>query len=140
MHTRRNSPRPPQKGYSLVELLVVIALLAVLAGIAINYYGGIPRAAEGSLGGQTVAALNNAVLAYNTANRELVRPRGAEMEVVQLLQTPDTGLPGAPYLDDTVVYTTSSSPGRLRAQWNGRFFTLLPRGVDGSGIDLESKP
>jgi type II secretory pathway pseudopilin PulG len=119
---------------------LAVILLAVIAGVAINSYRGVPRAAEGSVGSQAIAVLNNAVLAYNTANRELVRPRGAEMEVIALLQAPDPGLPGAPYLDDSVNYVLTSSGNNLRAQWNGRFFQLLMRGVDGSGIDLESKP
>lgn len=138
MHATHGKGGRASGGYSLAELLVVIAVLGILATFAIQNYGGGRRAAEGAAGRHDVAVLNAAVLAYNTANRELVRPRGSEMEIIALLQTRDPGLPGSPYLDADTAYSMSSSSDRVRAQWNSRFFELVMPGVDGSGIDLDS--
>ncbi len=132
------SPLEGARGYSIPELVVTVAVIALVASIALSHFGSIREASSTSIGSENLAILNAAVLTYNTANRELARPAGSEMTVVTLLQTRDTGLPGSPYLDQNLNFSTTSDKKRTRGVWNGRFFELREAGIDGTGLDLES--
>lgn len=53
-----------QKGFSLVELLIVIAIMGVLAVIAFNMFGGVLSSSKKSADKQQADNLGRAVLAY----------------------------------------------------------------------------
>lgn len=125
-------------GYSIPELVVTVAVIALVASVALTHFGSVREASGISVASENLAVLNGAVMTYNTANRELVRPAGSEMDVVALLQTRDEGLPGSPYLDPNLNFSTTSDKKRNRGRWNGRFFELREAGIDGAGLDLES--
>lgn len=131
--------------FSLTEILVVIAAIAILAGVALPVVTGVRESAERETAERNLNLLNGAVVAYNNVNRELspgTAPTGAdgsdEEAVAKRLQTRDSSLPGSPYLQAGLTLGTTASNDRYRAAWNGRFFRLLAPGEAGVGIDLQN--
>lgn len=59
--TRANSK---QRGFTLIELMVVVAIVAVIAGIAISSFSGAGDEANRSRGMADITALNDAVGRY----------------------------------------------------------------------------
>jgi len=75
------APRSAARGFTFVELLVVVAILSVLLGVAMPQFGEILSARKV----QTVA--NSLASAYKTAQAEAIR-RNRTVEVVFTLATP----------------------------------------------------
>jgi prepilin-type N-terminal cleavage/methylation domain-containing protein len=129
--------------FSLVELLVVVAVIGILAGVTIPIVTGLRERSEHTVAERNLSILNSAVTAYNQSNRNLGDMVGAgladaEKTVIGLLQAYDTAnpIPGSPYLDPAMNCEQTSATDRYRARWSGRFFALVEKGVAGTGIDL----
>lgn len=135
---------PPGKsaGYSLTEALVVVAILAVLAGFAISSFSGSKQAANSSVAEGSLNILNGAVTAMNNTGQEIVlspSPDASdEAAVFSALQARDTNnpVPGSPFLTPDLQFEATSDTNRNRGLWNGRYFQLVPEGSPGTGIDL----
>ncbi len=131
--------------FSLTEILIVIAVIAILAGIALPVMTGVRESAARETAERNLNFLNGAVIAYNNVNRELNPGTAAtnaggsdEEEVARRLQTRDSSAPGSPYLQTNLNVGTSAATDRYRAAWNGRFFRLIAPGETGVGIDLSN--
>lgn len=119
-------------------------MIGIFAGLVIAAITGITQAGQREVATYNLNKLNAAVTAYNNANAELVVSStlgiGDETAVFALLQARNEAnpVPGTPYLEAHIPFVGTSSNERHRAVWNGRYFQLLPIGIDGTGIDLEA--
>ena len=99
-------------GFSLVEILVGIAALAVLAGVALVSITGVPDAARKRKLDQDVAIVNNAIDAYLLAGGDVAQ-LGADNVISALKQrvaaqgSADITGPQGPFLDPTVTTNTT---------------------------------
>jgi prepilin-type N-terminal cleavage/methylation domain-containing protein len=136
-------------GFSLPELLTVIAVIGTLSGISIQSYSNVQSAARESVAFDSVAILNRALLHFDQTNWDIVLDPVAdatsdELAVLRTLQwrNPDPTLatPGSPYLPSTFNDAMSSSAGEYRIRWNGHVFELLAPGMPGAGILASNTP
>lgn len=58
-------PWAKQKGFTIVELLIVIVVIAILAAITIVTYNGVQSRARDSRRSQDIASIKKAILAYD---------------------------------------------------------------------------
>ena len=131
-----------KNGFSLPEILTVVAVIGVLSAISIPAYNGITGRAEEVEAGDFVESLNRAVLRFGQSNWDL--PTAAdhsattdEFIVLRSLQYkwPASSLkPGSPYFTPKYNPLTSSDSTKHRIRWNGRTFELLKPGTTGSGL------
>lgn len=130
------------RAFSLVEILVVIAVIGVLAAIAIPAYSGLTDSAKDVEAEDFVESLNRAVRNFGQANWDLpTLPDNAattdEFLVLRSLQHkwPKKALkPGSPYFSVKYNPQTSSDESTYRIRWNGRTFEVLRPGTAGSGF------
>lgn len=131
-------------GFSLVEILVVIAVLAVLAGVGIMAVSGVIHASRETTARANMEYLNEAVRKYNHAVKELTNAAGDDSGVFSELQI-DGSLenaagskdrPGSPYLAQHFSRVSTSDTTTYRARWNGYEFELIEPGASGTGLDL----
>ncbi len=125
------------------EMIIVIAILGVLAGIVIISLNGMFAASKETLAIARVEMLNSAVHTWSTANRELNfgRQDGSandELIVLRDLQFRDPNEEkasiGAPYVPPEYNPDKSSKIDDYRIRWNGRAYELLRPGQSGTGL------
>ncbi len=139
---RSTTTRPPRKkGFSLPEILVSIAIVGILAGLALSVFTGVSDTSQREAGSAYVETLNRAVMAYNQCGSTIsIVANGAsaadEQSVIALLTTEDPAIPGTPYLAGNVPATASDDTAVMRVRWDGRYFELLAKGAAGSGLKL----
>lgn len=143
MHRPKNATKR-SKGITLVELLVVIAVVAILASILVPQVVGVGAATERSLAQRNLNKLNAAVGAFGQSDQllsDLVSSEQTEKEeaVLALLYRYDplAPMPGSPFLDPAQVFLVTSATNRFRARWSGAVFEWIERGTAGRGVDLE---
>lgn len=130
--------RPPSgEAFSQVELLVSIAILAILATIAIPTMTGILPASRAGVAEANLAKLNGAVNTYHTAVGTFTNNTAAG--VLAALQTRDPLVPGTPFFNASADVVVTSDTNRFRGVWDSGavIFRFTPAGVSGSGVDLE---
>jgi len=140
------TPVPPdyltQSALSLAEMLVVVAVVAVLAAIAIPLATRILPSMSASTAQRNLNYLNGAVLKFNESNWELyLAPDAGSADEESIFNTlryraPTNAAPGSPYLGNNAFFTASSGTETYRAQWNGRMFDIIYPGSNGTGLDL----
>ena len=135
-----------RRAFSLVELIVTVAILGLLASIAIPIYSNIREASEKAVAEDHVEALNRAVMSFtqNCWKLPTAPDNGStadELAVLRSLQYqfPSASLkPGSPYFDQMYDPPSSSDSSHLRIRWNGKSFTLLSPGTTGTGLRYAS--
>lgn len=71
---KRGNLRLKPKGFTIVELLIVIVVIAILAAITIVAYNGIQQRARDTRRASDIAQIKKALLAYDARHGGVVRP------------------------------------------------------------------
>ena len=134
-------------GFTLVELVTTIAILAILSAVAIQSYSNVRESAQESVARDTAAILNRALLHFNQANWDIVLDAvpgstSDELAVLRSLKwrdpVPAQATPGSPYMPANFSEAVSSLEDDYRIRWNGNIFELLGPGTAGSGLKTGS--
>ncbi len=135
--------RRSQHAFSMMELVVVVGVLGVLSALAIPAFQGMFSDSKRIIATEVLETLNRGLKNHAQSNYEFVLAADNdstddEMAIVRSLQWRDPLDPatGAPYLRPNWNPSTSSSAEDFRLQWNGRTFTLIEPGTDGSGVKV----
>lgn len=130
----------PRAGYSLVEILVVVGVIAILAALASVSFSGVFQSAREEAATANLSRLNRAVMSYSHAASELTNTPNVgisdEQAVFSNLQARDAAIPGSPFLEAHYSAVESSDATVFRGRWNGYTFELLKPGTTGTGVDL----
>lgn len=149
-HTLRNASigsksSPVPHGFSLTELIWVIASLGVLAGIAISHVGSMSLSAQSAVAHEKLEMLNRGLHAYASSGSEItagIQPVRSdivdEQTVLLYLQyrDPVNPTPGSPFIDPRYRPVGSSSTSDFRLQWAGSLYKVLAPGQAGTGFKV----
>ena len=134
------------KGFSLIEVLVVIAVLGIIAAIAVPSVGKIDSVGKTTIAQNLTEKLNRSVRTFSHANWDMTFSAvavsgGDEMLVLRSLQyAPDNddigGYHGAPYFRNDWNPTTSNDTDDYRIQWTGSAWKLLLPDDTGYGLKV----
>lgn len=129
------------RGFSIVELMIVVAMLGIITSIAVPQLGGVLSNSKEVLVKDFVESLNKAVKKHSQLNYDIKISRddslaGEEISIIRTLQWRDaTALaPGAPFLRQDWHPIVSSSVSDFRLQWNGNDFVVIWPGEVGVGV------
>ena len=139
-----NKERRGDCGFSLVEMIVTVAVLAIITSIAITYFGGTLDASRSVVAEDVATVLNNGLKKHSQVNYEfnLAADNSAtddEIAIVRSLQwrDPSNLIPGAPFVPQNWHPVGNADAGEYRLRWNGTVFTVLEPGIPGSGIKVQ---
>jgi prepilin-type N-terminal cleavage/methylation domain-containing protein len=137
-------PRSRKSGFTLTEVIVVIAVVGVLAAIAIPQIGGVLGSSKSAIASNLLETLNGAVHRFNQTNYELVltgkKGDGAEeLLILRSLQyrNPANPKPGSPYMRSDWNPAVSKNKEDYRLMWTGTTFKLVVPGKSGAGLKVD---
>ena len=140
----RDHQSATERGFSLVEIIVTVAILAVITSVAIKYFGGTLGASRSVVAEDVMTAINNGLKKHSQVNYAFNLPANDEsgddeIAIVRSLQwrDPYNLVPGAPFIPGNWNPVESSNIEAYRLRWNGELFHVLEPGTAGSGIKVE---
>ena len=98
--------RRKQGGFTLLELLVVVGILAIIAGAIITAYDGFQERAARQTGLNTIASMTNTIRAFQTTGNQRALPNNVETLIVA---TP-TGAAAVANTNDIQSTTAPTTP------------------------------
>lgn len=138
--------RGRESGFSMTEMVIVICILGVLAGIISMSFSGFLGGAKDAVAAERQEALNQAVHRFAQQNYELVfnSQSGSisdELVILRTLQYRSSNVNrakiGSPYYDPRYNPVASSDVSLHRLRWSGKQFELLKPGTSGTGILMD---
>lgn len=125
-------------GFSLIELLVTIAVIAILATISVPIISGTLPTAKSAIAEENLAKLNAAVSTYYTAVGNFTNSTPAG--VLASLQARDPLVPGTPFFNANAQVVVTGNTNTYRGLWDAGLviFKFAKPGTEGSGVDLEA--
>jgi prepilin-type N-terminal cleavage/methylation domain-containing protein len=141
-------PRVPRRrgGFSMTEMVTVIAIISILAGIAVVAMSGSFFASKETLALHRLEVLNRALYLFAQQNHDLVftaRPETAadELYVLRTVQYRDPNENkaklGAPYVTPVYNPVASGDESEFRLRWTGKLYELLRPGQPGLGLKMD---
>ncbi len=141
--------RQDKSGFSLVEVVVSIAVMGVIASVAVVAIGRVTTASREAVAQNVVAKLNNATKEFGHAQWELysgVEDNSADDErhLLQTLQWQDPSIEigvAGPFMRTDWIPQSSDQPDDYRIIWTGSYWRLAVPGENGVGlkVDFESR-
>lgn len=131
------------RGYSVTELVIVISIIGVLAGITVGSFNQFLGGTKDAVATERQEMLNQALHRFAQYNHELLfspldSASSDEIVILRTLQyrneNPARVAIGSPYFDPRYNPVSSSSPGVHRLRWTGRMYELLKPGTTGTGL------
>ena len=111
-----------EKGFTIVELLIVIVVIAILATITIVAYNGVQNRAKTTSAQTSAATVRNKLEVYNSINGvypgAIERAGGIAVVTNALNTIPESSLTGTG-LSIRVTPTTSTGQKSVRYEWCG---------------------
>jgi prepilin-type N-terminal cleavage/methylation domain-containing protein len=132
-----------ENGFSMTELVVVICIMGVLAGITVLSFGQFLDGAKDALAAERQETLNQALHRFAQQNYEMLFNAidgsvADELVILRSLQYRDSNVNrakiGSPYYDPRYNPVVSSDVSLHRLRWSGKQFGLLKPGQNGTGI------
>ncbi|MEM7387521.1 MAG: type II secretion system protein [Verrucomicrobiota bacterium] len=124
--------------FSAVEVLIALAIIGIVSGLALTQFGGISDSAQASVSASRIEGLNRALFQFEQINWELnVTPTGTATEeeaILMTLQWDDGVMMGAPYYRADWIPEKDNDSETHRIKWNGSVFVPLVPGDDGYGL------
>ena len=135
-----------QSAFSLVEVIVVIAIIGILSAIAVPNVGKVVEGSRRGVAENVVQTLNKATREFGHSQWDLranpVPASGAdELLLLRTLQWRDTrttvelNAPG-PFMRTDWNPGTSTSNQDYRAEWTGSAWALREPGESGAGLNI----
>jgi prepilin-type N-terminal cleavage/methylation domain-containing protein len=135
------------RAYSLVEMLITVAVIGILAAIAVPSIGSVVEGSRRGVANNVISTLNNATREFGHSQWSITTApttnSGAdEFYILRTLQwrDPDTSgelNPKGPFMRPDWNPVTSSSADDYRAEWTGSSWRLLEPKTSGSGIKID---
>ncbi|MFH0944080.1 MAG: type II secretion system protein GspG [Planctomycetota bacterium] len=124
MNTARRTERTSERGFSLMELMVVIAILGILSTIVVTNV--IPMLAKGKVNAAktSIDSLKGAVTTYHMNNNRLP-------ETLQVLTQPDQNYFNEVYIENESTLIDPWGNAFDYKPEGGRKFEILSYGADG---------
>jgi len=116
------------KGFTLVELIIVISVIAILIGIALPRMRGMIDEGNTAKAGSELRALQAAVESYYIHNSKVYPPTGSTWET--LLTTVKPTLVGSAPTDP--FNNTAGTQYQYAKDTNGKYYILWSVGPDGT--------
>ena len=129
-------------GYSLVELIVTVAVLGILSGIMMRVFVNVKSSSSDIIANEVMETVNLGVKKFDQVGYKITTTADAnstvnEEAIVALLQTRDVTIPGSPFVQPDWDPTGSDDAADYRIRWAGRTFELLKPGTAGHGLRVD---
>lgn len=133
-----------RQGFSLVEVIVMIAVIGVLSAVAVSSVGRVTEASKKTVAQNLVETLNNATKEFGHAQYKLISngensDSTDEVQILRTLQWKDPGIElgvAGPFMRGDWIPATSDSTEDYRCVWAGSYWKLARPGEAGSGLKV----
>jgi prepilin-type N-terminal cleavage/methylation domain-containing protein len=129
-----------RRAFSLPEMIVVISVIGILAGIIINSFGNMPEYARRAIAYDKMEDLNRRLhqraVAYVLYANVPSDTNADEQILLYDMQNSWPGQPQAPYFDPTYAPVSSANINDYRMRWAGERLEMLEPGTPGNGLKI----
>ncbi len=140
------NPANRRSALSLVEVLIVVAIVGILAAVAVPSVGTVTEGSRRGIAQNVVETLNKATREFGHSQYDLrTAPNAAtgadEILILRTLQWRDPNPSGelnvpGPFMKTDWNPATSTSDQDYRAEWTGSSWRLLQPGTPGAGLKI----
>lgn len=132
-----------ENGFSLLEAVVMVAVIGILASISVKSVGKITKASKETVAQNLVETLNNATKEFGHAQYKIVsngedNSSDDEVAILRTLQWKDPSIElgvAGPFMRNYVPAPSSSSDD-YRVVWAGSFWKMARPGESGHGLKV----